>query len=126
GKVIIDTKVAGLCHSDVGGFKDPGWMSLLSDLPVIMGHEGAGVISEIGEGVTDYQVGDRVAVCPTGPSGMAPGYAYGGGFGSKVLAPAEDLVMIPDGVSFAQAAAGTDAGMTSYHATFTKGGVKEG
>src|SRR5699024_9022483 len=49
-----------------------------------------------------------------------------GGFGSKVLAPAEDLVMIPDGVSFAQAAAGTDAGMTSYHATFTKGGVKEG
>src|SRR5699024_4399938 len=32
----------------------------------------------------------------------------------------------PEGVSFAQAAAGTDAGMTSYHATFTKGGVKEG
>src|SRR5699024_73118 len=126
GKVIIDTKVAGLCHSDVGVLKDPGWMSLLSELPVIMGHEVAGVISEIGEGVTDYQVGDRVAVCPTGPSGMAPGYAYDGGFGSKVLAPAEDLVMIPDGVSFAQAAAGTDARMTSYHATFTKGGVKEG
>src|SRR5699024_6087554 len=65
-------------------------------------------------------------VCPTGPSGMAPGYAYDGGFGTKVLAPSEDLVMIPEGVSFAQAAAGTDAGMTSYHAAFTKGGIKEG
>lgn len=126
GKVVIDTKVAGLCHSDVGVLRDPGWKALLGELPVIMGHEVAGVISEVGEGVTDYQVGDKVAVCPTGPSGMAPGYAYNGGFGSKVLAPAEDLVMIPDGVSFTEAAAGTDAGMTSYHATFTKGGVKEG
>lgn len=42
------------------------------------------------------------------------------------MAPAEDLVLIPEGVTFAQAAAGTDAGMTSYHATFTKGGVKAG
>lgn len=126
GKVIIDTKVAGICHSDVGALRDPGWKALMSQIPVIMGHEVAGVISEVGEGVTDFQVGDRVAICPTGPSGMAPGYAYDGGFGTKVLAPAEDLVKIPDGVSFAQAAAGTDAGMTSYHATFTKGGVKEG
>ncbi|MCM3739792.1 zinc-binding dehydrogenase [Oceanobacillus luteolus] len=126
GKVVIDTKVAGLCHSDVGVLRDPGWKELLGELPVIMGHEVAGVISEVGEGVTDYQVGDKVAVCPTGPSKMAPGYAYDGGFGTKVLAPAEDLVRIPEGVSFAQAAAGTDAGMTSYHATFTKGGVKAG
>lgn len=126
GKVVIDTKVAGLCHSDVGVLRDPGWKALLGELPVIMGHEVAGVISEVGEGVTDYQVGDKVAVCPTGPSGKAPGYAYDGGFGTKVLAPADDLVKIPDGVSFAQAAAGTDAGMTSYHATFNKGGVKAG
>lgn len=126
GKVVIDVKVGGLCHSDVGVLRDPGWKALLGELPVIMGHEVAGVISEVGEGVTDYQVGDRVAICPTGPSKTAPGYAYDGGFGTKVLAPAEDLVRIPEGVSFAQAAAGTDAGMTSYHATFTKGGVKEG
>jgi len=125
-KVIIDLKVAGLCHSDVGVLRDPGWKELLGELPVIMGHEVAGVISEVGEGVTEYEVGEKVALCPTGPSGMAPGYAYDGGFGTKVLAPAEDLVKIPDNVSFEQAAAGTDAGMTSYHATFTKGGVKEG
>lgn len=126
GKVVIDMKVAGLCHSDVGVLRDEGWKELLGELPIIMGHEVAGVISEVGEGVTDFKVGDKVAVCPTGPSKTAPGYAYDGGFGTKVLAPAEDLVRIPDGVSFAQAAAGTDAGMTSYHATFTKGGVKAG
>ena len=100
--------------------------SIACELPVIMGHEVAGIISEVGEDVTEYQVGDKVAVCPTGPSGTAPGYAYDGGFGTKVLAPASDLVKIPEGVSFEQAAAGTDAGMTSYHATFTKGGVREG
>lgn len=126
GKVVIDVKAGGLCHSDVGVLKDPGWKELLGELPVIMGHEVAGVVSAVGENVTDFQIGDRVAVCPTGPSGMAPGYAYDGGFGTKVLAPACDLVMIPEGVSFEEAAAGTDAGMTSYHATFTKGGVKPG
>lgn len=126
GKVVIDVKAAGICHSDVGVLRDPGWKALLGELPIIMGHEIAGVISEVGPDVTNYQVGDKVAVCPTGPSGMAPGYAYDGGFATKVLAPAEDLVTIPDGVSFAQAAAGTDAGMTSYHATFNKGEVKEG
>src|SRR5690625_1448617 len=126
GKVVIDMKVAGLCHSDVGVLRDEGWKALLGELPVIMGHEVAGVISEVGDGVTDYKVGDKVAVCPTGPSGTAPGYAYDGGFGTKVLAPAEDLVIIPDGVSFAAAAAGTDAGMTSYHAAFNKGGIKKG
>ncbi|CAM4342325.1 zinc-binding dehydrogenase [Lacicoccus alkaliphilus] len=126
GKVVIDMKVAGLCHSDVGVLRDEGWKALLGELPVIMGHEVAGIISEVGDGVTEYQVGDKVAVCPTGPSGTAPGYAYDGGFGTKVQAPAEDLVKIPDGVSFAQAAAGTDAGMTSYHAAFNKGGIKKG
>lgn len=126
GKVVIDVKVAGLCHSDVGVLRDPGWLDLMGELPIIIGHEVAGVISEVGAGVTDYQVGDKVAICPTGPSQTTPGYQYDGGFGTKVLAPAEDLVLIPEGVTFAQAAAGTDAGMTSYHATFTKGGVKAG
>lgn len=126
GKVILDVKVAGLCHSDVGVLRDPGWMDLLGEVPIIMGHEVAGVISEVADDVKDYKVGDRVAICPTGPSGLAPGYNYDGGFGTKVLAPACDLVPIPDGVSFEQAAIGTDAGMTSYYATFVRGGVKKG
>lgn len=126
GHVVIDVKAAGICHSDVGVLRDEGWMALLSQVPVIMGHEVAGIISEVGPGVTDFSVGDKVAICPTGPSGKAPGYAYDGGFGTKVVAPASDLVAIPEGLSFKEAAAGTDAGMTSYHALFNRGGAKPG
>lgn len=126
GRVVIDVKAAGLCHSDVGALHDPGWLEIIEYTPIIMGHEVAGVISEVGPGVTDYKVGDRVAVCPVSKVGMGPGYGYDGGYADKVCAPAVDLVRIPDGVTFAQAAAGTDAGMTSYHAVFAQGGAKPG
>jgi len=124
-RVVIKTGAVGICHSDVGALQDEGWMALM-DAPVIMGHENAGTIIEIGEGVTDFEVGDRVAICPTGPSGTAPGYAYDGGFGTHIHAPASDLVKVPDGLSMKEAASATDAGMTSYHALFTRGGAKKG
>lgn len=80
--VVIKTGAVGLCHSDVGTMEDEGWMSLMN-APVIMAHENAGIIIEVGEGVTDFKEGDRVAICPTGPSGLAHGYAYDGGFGHR-------------------------------------------
>lgn len=120
GYVVIKTGAAGICHSDVGALNDEGWMSLMN-VPVIMGHENAGTIIETGAGVTDFKVGDRVAICPTGPSGLAPGYAYDGGFGTHIHAPASDLVAVPDELSMEEAASATDAGMTSYHAIFTRG-----
>ena len=126
GTVIIDVKSAGLCHSDVATLRDPGWMKILAKVPIILGHEIAGVISEVGEGITDYKVGDRVGVCPVGKDGLGPGNGRDGGYANKVRVPAVDLVPIPENVSFAQAAAGTDAGMTSYHAMFQKGGAKPG
>ena len=90
--------------------------------PIVIGHELAGVISEIGEGVEGYKVGDRVALCPATecPGEIGPGFTFDGGYGTKVCAPASDLVKIPDGVDFAVAAASTDAGMTSFHALFRK------
>lgn len=125
GKVIIDIKATGLCHSDVGALEDEGWLEIITKRPVIMGHEFAGVIAEVGEGVTDFAVGDRVGVCPIGEGG-SPGYQYDGGYADKVLVPAGNLIPIPDNVSFAQGAAATDAGMTSYHAMFVTGGAKAG
>lgn len=126
GTVIIDVKASGLCHSDVATLRDPGWLNILAKVPIVLGHEIAGVISEVGEGVTDYQVGDKVGVCPVGKDGLGPGNGRDGGYSNKVLVPACDLVKMPEGVTFAQAAAGTDAGMTSYHAMFNKGGAKAG
>lgn len=56
GKVVIDVKAAGLCHSDVGIMEDEKWLANMKELPVVPGHETAGVISEVGEGVTDWKV----------------------------------------------------------------------
>lgn len=127
GRVLIDVKAAGLCHSDVGALHDKGWLEIIQYTPIIMGHEIAGVISEVGEGVTDYKVGDRVGVCPVPKDGtLGPGYGFDGGYANKVSVAAEDLIPIPDGVTFQQAAAGTDAGMTSYHAMFVTGEAKPG
>lgn len=69
GQVVVDVKAAGICHTDVGILTDPGWMTMLAQVPVTLGHEDAGVISQVGEGVDDFQVGDRVAICPTTPAG---------------------------------------------------------
>lgn len=122
GKVVIDVKAAGLCHSDVGILEDEKWLSNMI-VPVVPGHETAGVISEVGEGVTDWKVGDRVAVWP-----MAElmGYKVNGAWEEKSLVSTEALVAIPDDVSFEEAAAATDAGMTSHGAVMGTGEVKAG
>lgn len=126
GKVVIDVKAAGLCHSDVGILEDEKWLENMKELPVVPGHETAGVISEVGEGVTDWQVGDRVAVWP-----MAEfmGYMVNGAWEDRAEVSTDALIAIPDDVTFAQAAAATDAGMTSVGALSTAGveaGMKVG
>lgn len=127
GEVVIDIKASGLCHSDVGALEDEGWMHIITAAPLIFGHECAGVISEVGEGVEGYKIGDRVGVAPIHPeTGAAIGYQRDGGYATKLAVPAVQLVPMPDSVTFAQGAAATDAGMTSYHAIFRTGGAKAG
>ncbi len=66
GEVIVKTHAAGLCHSDehlvTGDIGTPAELGGSSLFPVIGGHEGSGVVVEVGEGVTDFEVGDHVAV----------------------------------------------------------------
>ncbi len=118
---------AGLCHSDVGALEDEGWLDIIKVIPVIMGHEIAGEIVELGSEVKGFNIGDRVAVCPMPyKDDGGPGYGRDGGYANYTTAPAEMLVKVPDNVSMVQAAASTDAGMTSYHAVVQKGQVKKG
>lgn len=125
--VVIEVKAAGLCHSDVAALQDPGWMPLFPNGPVIMGHEFAGVVIEVGEGVTDLKVGDRVGVNPLDQETReAAGYNYDGGYATKTCVPAKQCVKLPDNVSFVEGAAATDAGLTSYHALFAIGQAKPG
>ena len=128
GQVVVDVKAAGVCHSDVSALDDPGWMELFQHgLPRTMGHENAGIVSEVGEGMDHWKVGDRVGLSPMMSDGDALGYGkWDGGFAPKLIATQDNLVALPDEVPFDLGAMATDAGLTAYHAMVTKGGAKAG
>ena len=123
GEVVIDVKAAGLCHSDLM-YMEIG-QHVMPFLPMTQGHENAGLISAVGEGVTGWKVGEAVGVCSSGerpPLGMfTPG-----GFADKLVANAADLARVPAGLDWSLAALATDAGMTSYHAIIKEGGATAG
>lgn len=121
-EVVVDVKAAGLCHSDVG-FLDGTLTPLLPFRPITLGHEISGIVSAIGANVTEFSVGDKVAI-PAAIEG--PGTSKNGGFAEQVVVLERLVVPVPDSVPFDQAAAATDAGMTSYHAVMVQGRVTSG
>ncbi|GAB3603374.1 zinc-binding dehydrogenase [Microbacterium aureliae] len=119
GGVVVEVRATGLCRSDWhawAGHEDIA-------LPHVPGHELAGVVVEVGDGVGRWSVGDRVTVpfvcgcgrcqwCLTGqaqvcPDQEQPGFTHWGSFAERVSLHAADtnLVPIPDAVSFEAAAA---------------------
>lgn len=86
------------------------------DLPLIPGIEGAGTVEAIGDSVTKFQIGDRVAY----------GGFMGGDYAEFTIIPQDRLVPIPDGLSFELAAAGLLQGMTAYCLTHDVYPVKQG
>ncbi len=84
-------------------------------MPFVSGNEGAGQITEVGPGVTDLKVGDRVAyVVPLG------------GYSAERLLPAERAVILPDNISYEQAAAMMLKGMTAQYLLNRTFKVKKG
>ncbi|CAL9564635.1 NAD(P)-dependent alcohol dehydrogenase [Streptomyces griseomycini] len=135
--VLIDIKFAGICHSDIHQARE-GWGEAI--FPMVPGHEIAGVVSEVGPGVTKFRVGDRVGVgcmvdscrecdnCRAGReqyctgSGMVGTYnaldkngepTYGG-YAQKIVVDENYVVRIPDGLSLDVAAPLLCAGITVY------------
>ncbi len=131
GEVIVDLKASGLCHSDVG-ITDGTLTEVLGFRPIVLGHEAAGVISAVGDGVASCSVGDRVAIAAMGDGksgviGQATiGIGRHGSYADKTTAWEGEVIPLPDSVSFDQGAAATDAGMTSYHGVFVEGGLQPG
>ena len=128
--VRIAVAACGVCGTDHGvvngGFPDMTW-------PVTPGHEIAGTVAEVGDGVEGFAVGDRVAVgwfggncnrcvpCRKGKfmqcvEFQVPSLAYPGGYAESVTAPTTALARIPDGLSFAEAAPMGCAGVTTFNA----------
>lgn len=122
GEVVLDIKASGLCHSDVG-FMDGTITSLLGHLPIVLGHEIAGVVAQVGAGVRDLAVGDRVGIPAIVQS---PGTARDGGFAEKVAVAADQCVVLPDAVPYEEAAPAMDAARTAYRAVVSKGHLKAG
>ncbi|WP_175615738.1 NADP-dependent oxidoreductase [Piscibacillus halophilus] len=88
------------------------------DFPIILGWDAAGVIDEVGEGVTDFQVGDKVFARPE--------LTNRGTYAEYTAIDAHLLAKIPDNVSFEEAAATPLTALTAYQCLFEHGNVKEG
>jgi propanol-preferring alcohol dehydrogenase len=123
-EVLVRVRAAGMCHSDVGEIDEPSWAANIAHNPITLGHEIAGEVATVGSEVTGWTPGKRVGVHPLGRT--VPGYSRDGGYAAYTLAPAGDLVAVPDDLSDELAAVGTDAGMTSYHAVAAVAGVRAG
>ncbi len=113
GEVVIDMKAAGVNFPDVLIIQNK--YQFKPELPFAPGAELAGVVSAVGEGVTNTKVGDRV-IASTG----------WGAFAEKVKAQAKKVIPIPDGVGFDVAAAFILTYGTSYHALVDRGTLKAG
>ena len=121
-EIVLEVRAAGLCHSDVS-FVDGTITELLGSVPIVLGHETAGVVTAVGDRVRDFAVGDRVGI-PATTEG--PGTAVNGGFAEAVAVRADLAVHVPDGVPFEQAAPAMDAARTAYRAISTFGQVVAG
>ena len=116
GQVVIRVRASGICGTDLHAHHG----TLGAKLPCVPGHEPAGEIAELGAGVTDLKVGDRVDVfwqqkgcgrcpaCQSGWPGRCPNAQswmhLGGGHGELMLAWASGCQLIPDKLSFELAA----------------------
>jgi propanol-preferring alcohol dehydrogenase len=134
GEVLIRVEACGACHSDVH-VADGDWPQLnrIVKKPLILGHEIAGTIAEVGEGVKELRVGDRMGVpwiywscgecefCASGDEVLCSkqkitGVAVDGGYAEFVKAPATHATKIPEGLAAADAAPLFCAGVTVYRA----------
>ena len=125
GEVLVRIEAGGICGSDLHYFHHGGFGTVRIKQPMVLGHEIAGVVAEVGAGVSHLRPGVRVAVNPSLPCGQCRYCQDGqqrhcldmrfmgsamrfphvqGGFRQALSIPAVQAVPIPDGMSMAEAA----------------------
>ncbi len=121
GEVQIQVKSVGICASDVHYYEYGRIGTSELSEPMVPGHEASGVVSALGEGVTDIAVGDRIAIepakpcmecesCKSGNYNVCPGIPFfgtpptDGCFRDYITWPASLALRIPDSLSFDEAA----------------------
>lgn len=131
GEILVRLETCGLCHTDIHAAH--GDWPVKPGLPFVPGHEGVGLVAELGEGVTNRVIGQRVAIpwlgyacgecryCIDGRETLCEkqhnsGYSVDGGFAEYAIASARFVVPVPEGISALDAAPLTCAGVTTYKA----------
>jgi uncharacterized zinc-type alcohol dehydrogenase-like protein len=134
--VLIDIKFAGICHSDIHTTRSE-WGA--TSYPVVVGHEIAGIVTEVGSEVTKFSVGDRVGVgcmvdscgeceyctggeeqfCVKGNVGTYAGVGEDGkptqgGYSQAIVVTEAFVLRIPEGIELDEAAPLLCAGITTY------------
>jgi L-iditol 2-dehydrogenase len=121
GRVTVAVAAAGICGSDIHAYEwTPGYAFMTRHMPVTLGHEFAGTVSAVGEGVTALSVGDRVTCWPTVScqtcaacaanrpqdcqNRSTVGLHADGGFAEQVTVPAANCRRLPDDLPLAVAA----------------------
>jgi NADPH2:quinone reductase len=103
GQVRLKVEAAGVNYIDTyqrgGAYKVP--------LPFVLGQEAAGVVDAVGDGVTEFRVGDRAGF----------GFGAAGAYSEYVIVPADKLILIPEGTETRLAAAALLQGMTAHYLT---------
>ena len=124
GQVVIKVAAASLNYHDV--FTCRGMPGIKVPLPMIIGIDFAGEIVEVGDGVEDWKAGDRVLVNPLHMGKGLYGEMMPGGTAEYCLVEAPQLIAMPDGVSYEQAAALPVAYGTAHRMMITNGAVAAG
>jgi propanol-preferring alcohol dehydrogenase len=136
-QVLVRIEASGLCHTDIHAAR--GEWPVRPALPFIPGHEGVGVVTELGTGNSHgIALGDRVAIpwlgyacgdcryCNSGRETLChdqlnTGYSINGGFAEFAVGYARHVVKVPDGIDSIDAAPLTCAGVTTYKAVKSSG-----
>jgi len=129
GQALVEIMASGVCHTDLHA-ADGDW-PVKPNLPIIPGHEGAGMVVALGSGVTHLKEGDRVGIawlhgacghcgfCLSGWETLCleqknSGYSVNGSFAQYALAQAQYVGRIPNNLPFVDAAPILCAGVTTY------------
>lgn len=136
GEIVVKIETCGLCHTDIHAAR--GDWPVKPNPPFTPGHEGVGIVTDLGEGVAEVALGDRVALpwlgyacgtceyCISGWETLCPnqqmmGYTMDGGFAEYAKAFARYVVKVPAGIDPVEASPLTCAGVTTYKAVKVAG-----
>jgi 6-hydroxycyclohex-1-ene-1-carbonyl-CoA dehydrogenase len=140
GEVLVKVAGCGLCHTDLH-YLDHG-VKTFKEPPMILGHEPAGTVAGLGPDADGWGEGDRVMIpavlscghchyCRKGRENICDnmtmlGNNIDGAYAEYVVAPAKDLVQVPDGLALERACVIADAISTPYHAVKNRARVQPG